>query len=55
MSIYSDPLEFPKNSHQTVLFLENYLVRTPVPSTVFFKIFNMFDRIELIQHYIFFT
>jgi hypothetical protein len=63
--LYSDSLEFSKNSnklvpnstkqYRTVLFFENYVVRTPVPNIVFFKIFNMFDRIKLIKHYIFFN
>jgi hypothetical protein len=41
--------------YRTVLFLENYVVRTPVPNTVLWKIFNMFDRIKLIKRYIFFN
>ena len=39
--------------YRTVLFLENYVVRTPVSNTVFFKILNMFDRIKLIKNYIY--
>jgi len=40
---------------QTVRFLKNYVVRTPVPNTGLWKIFNMFDRIKLIKRYIFFN
>jgi hypothetical protein len=58
---YSDFLEFSKNSHQTVpnsteqyQFLENYHFSNTVLNTVFIKILNMFDRIKLIKHYIFY-
>jgi len=40
--------------HRNVLFLENCHFSNTVPNIVFSKIFNMFDRIKLIKHYIIF-
>ena len=40
---------------ENLLKFDSFTVRTPVPNTVLWKIFNMFDRIKLIKHYIFFN
>jgi len=31
-------------------FLENYVVRTPIPNTLLWKIFNMFDSINFVEN-----
>jgi hypothetical protein len=43
-AILSNFRRIQTKQYRTVLFLENYVVRTPVPNTVLFEIFNMFDQ-----------